>query len=475
MATSEQPSITPNERKRLQLLFAQGSKMATVSNFDYATQMFEECVQKDPGNLIYVQNFLSNLQRKYNNAKKGSKLAAIQGAGAWGSMKKSSVQKKWRDVINSGLTILKLNPWNIDALKMMGHACEQLQHDEVQIAYLKLAQEVDLKDPEVNRLLGRALARLGKFDDAIVCFQRVRQTIPNDEEATRAIGNLTVQKTIHKGGYEDAKSSTEVMADKDAQADRQGTSGPRLTPEQILEKAIAKNPTDLNLYSELADLHLKFDRLAEAEAVMSKALQASGGEISIRERVEDIQIRLAAHNVAQAKKQAESTRSEQHINLYRQLVEALNRKELEVFTSRSARYPDNLGFKYELAVRLKRAKNYKEAIKLFQESMRGDSKRKGTILLDLGDCFQAIKQYKLALSNYELAVTEIPDREVETRKSVLYRVGKLAAFMRNFELAEKYLNELAGLDFGYKDVSDLLDKLSRLREDGESASGDPLG
>ena len=53
--------------------------------------------------------------------------------------------------------------------------------------------------------------------------------------------------------------------------------------------------------------------------------------------------------------------------------------------------------------------------------------------------------------------------------------SKLAAFMRNFELAEKYLNELAGLDFGYKDVADLLDKLSRLREDGESAGGDPLG
>jgi tetratricopeptide (TPR) repeat protein len=474
MATPDDP-IGPEERKRLQQLFTKGSQMAMVSNFDYATQMFEICVQKDPGNLIYVQNFLANLQKKYNHAKKGSKLAAIQGAGAWGTMKKAVVQKNWTAVITNGVALLKLNPWNIDALKMMGNACEQLQHDDVQIAYLKLAQEVDLKDAEVNRLLGRALARIGKFDDAIVCFQRVRQVVPNDEEAGRAIANLTVQKTIHKGGYEDAKSSTEVMADKDAQAERQGTAGPKLTPEQVLEKAIAKNPADLNLYSELADLHLKFDRLAEAEAVLSKALQASGGDVTLRERLEDVQIRLAAYNVAQAKKQAESTRNEQHINLYRQLVDALNRKELEVYTSRSARYPDNLGFKYELAVRLKRAKNYKEAIKLFQESLRGDTKRKGTILLDLGDCFQAIKQYKLALSNFESAVTEIPEREVEARKSALYRVGKLAAFLRNFDLAEKYLSELAGLDFGYKDVSELLDKLSRLREDGESPSGDPLG
>jgi len=467
--------MNPNERKRLQQLFAQGSRMAAVSNFDYATQMFEECVQKDPGNLIYVQNFLENLQKKYNNAKKGSKLAAISGAGSWGSMKKAAVQKNWRGVLQSGYSLLKLNPWNIDALKAMANACEQLQFDEVQLAYLKLAADVDLKDVEVNRLRGRALARLGKFDDAIVCFQRVRQTMPNDEEAMRAISNLTVQKTIRKGGYEDAESSTEVMADKDAQAERQGTGAPRLSPEAVLEKAIAKNPADLNLYSELSDLHLKHDRLAEAEAVMSKALQASGGDISIRERVEDIQMRLAAYNVAQAKQQAERAKTEESINLYRQMVESLNRKELEVYTSRSSRYPDNLGLKYELAVRLQRARNYNEAIKLFQEARRGDGKRKGAVFLALGDCFVAIKQYKLAMTNYEAAVTEIPEREVEERKSVLYRIGKLAAFMKNFDLAEKYLNELAGIDFGYKDVSALLDKLSRLRDDGESAGGVPPG
>ena len=91
MANPDDP-IGPGDRNRLQQYFTKGSQMAAVSNFDYATQMFELCVQKDPGNLIYVQNFLANLQKKYNNAKKGSKLAAIQGAGAWGSMKKSSVQ-----------------------------------------------------------------------------------------------------------------------------------------------------------------------------------------------------------------------------------------------------------------------------------------------------------------------------------------------------------------------------------------------
>jgi hypothetical protein len=37
----------------------------------------------------------------------------------------------------------------------------------------------------------------------------------------------------------------------------------------------------------------------------------------------------------------------------------------------------------------------------------------------------------------------------------------IAAHQKNRELAEKYLTELAGIDFGYRDVAKWLDKLSR--------------
>ncbi len=466
--------ISPTDRARLQQLFAKGSQMAGAGNFDYATEMFVTCVARDPGNLIYVQNFLGNLQKKYNNNKKGSWMPSLKGGTSKGYLTKAGMQKDWMGVIKAGLDLLKLNPWDLATLKAMANACEQLQFDECQLAYLKLATDIDLKDPEVNRLRGRALARQGKFDEAILCFTRVRQVLPTDEEAGRAIGNLTVERTIHKGGYEEAKSSTEVMADKDAQADRQGTSGPKLTPEQLLEKAIGKNPSDLNNYSELADLHLKHDRLEQAEGVLARALSASGGEVTIRERLEDVQLRRAQEKVGVALKRAQAERTEESKGLWVKMVEDLNNTELEVFRSRSERYPDNAGLKFELAVRMQKAKKYNDAIKLFQES-RADTKRRGQVFLALGECFQAIKQWKLAASNYDSAVNEISDRDLEQRKVALYRAGKLALYLRNVDAADKYLTELAGLDFGYKDVSDLLDKLARMREDGEPPSGSPPG
>ena len=67
---------------------------------------------------------------------------------------------------------------------------------------------------EVNRVAARALGRTGNFDDAIGCWQRVTKVKPADEEATRAMGNLAVEKTIHKGGYEGAESTKHVRVNK---------------------------------------------------------------------------------------------------------------------------------------------------------------------------------------------------------------------------------------------------------------------
>jgi len=77
-----QREIPPARRKRLQRCFEHGSKMAAQDNFDYATVLFTQCVAGDPNNFMYLQSFLGNLKKKYNNNKKGSNLAFIKSAGA---------------------------------------------------------------------------------------------------------------------------------------------------------------------------------------------------------------------------------------------------------------------------------------------------------------------------------------------------------------------------------------------------------
>ena len=56
------------------------------------------------------------------------------------------------------------------------------------------------------------------------------------------------------------------------------------------------------------------------------------------------------------------------------------------------------------------------------------------------------------------------DSQPETKKLALYRAGVLAAELNDREKAEKYLTQLAAIDFGYRDVADRLDKLAALRD-----------
>ena len=86
------------------------------------------------------------------------------------------------------------------------------------------------------------------------------------------------------------------------------------------------------------------------------------------------------------------------------------------------------------------------------------------VQLHLGESFQHIRQFKLALASYEAAIEAADSMQLDTRKLALYRAGVLAAELKDRDRAEKYLTELAAIDFGYRDVADRLDKLAALRD-----------
>ena len=57
-------------------------KQASQDKYDYAIELFTECVQGDPGNLEYLQNFMTNLQKKYGSAKKLGPMVQFKDRGA---------------------------------------------------------------------------------------------------------------------------------------------------------------------------------------------------------------------------------------------------------------------------------------------------------------------------------------------------------------------------------------------------------
>ncbi len=473
MATASPPD--PN-RRRLQQCYERALTSIQTGNFDYATDMLTPCVAGDPGNQVYLQAFLGNLYRKYNNNKKGSALASMKSVGSKTSVMNANRKKDWPGVIKSGLEVLKINPWDVSALLHLAKACGEMKLIDTQLTYLKAAQTSDPKNVEVQRECALTLMAIGQFDQAIACWVLVdKLTKGGSEEAQRQITEIQVEKSMNSGGLgrETAGGAEDTKPDAAEQAAT--NVAPKQTRAQILEQHIQATPGEINPYAELAEIRVKENKWDEAEAVLKRGLEATGGDIRLREQLEDLQLRRARQNLLVAERRAAESGSDEAKKQASQLRGELNRRELEVYRNRVDRYPTNTNWKYELGIRLKLAGNFSEAIKMLQEA-RNDPKHRGVVLLDLGECFQQIKQYRLAKQHYVLAVEEMPEKEVELRKKTLYRAGVLSmglaeqdkAKVNEEELAEaeKYLTQLAALDYGYKDVSERLDKIAQKRDKG---------
>jgi tetratricopeptide (TPR) repeat protein len=465
--------MSPGKRKRLQQSFEQANNLMRQENYDYANELFTQCVVGDPSNVPYAQSYLANLKLKYNNNKKGSNLFAIQGIGPKGMVKKASVQKDWMGVVKHGLDVLKLNPWHVNTLKAMAAACENLGCLQTQLVYLKTALEPNPKDPDVNRLCAAALAEAEQYDQAITCWHRVEQAKPGNEEAARAIASLTVKKTLKSGGWERGEDVSKQKFQKEG-----GAEAGELTPEQRLERDIRRNPKDLPKYIELSEFYLRDESYSKAEEVLSRAYEVSNKDPDIREKWEDVQLRHLRQQMNEAQQEAEESGSQEDQDRYHELRRQFQAKDLEFCRNRVARYPNNLLFRYDLGERFKTSGMYNEAIAEYQHA-RNDPRRKGLSLLSLGQCFQKIKQFRLSLSHFEDAVREIPDRDGTSKKKALYLAGRLSLAMHDLNTAERHLTTLAGMDFGYRDVSALLDKIAEMREntgsEGEGKSLDEEG
>jgi tetratricopeptide (TPR) repeat protein len=462
---------SPAVKKRLQKCFEIASKQMAQENYDYATALFTDCVWGDPGNKTYVQNFLANLQKKHGKNRKPSLMSQLRGwgdqlgtLGTRSAVKKALAQNDWDEVIKNGLAVLKVNPWDKHTLIAMSTASERFatmlpgEFLDCQLFYLKTALEANPKDPDVNRLLGIALGKRGQFDNAIACWHRVEQARPDDDEPKRAIATLAVEKTLK---FDDADPSK--VSAKDKNAPKATQEGEELTPIERMQRRIVRNPADIAAYYELAQLFFNEDRYQEAEDVMHKAYEASNHDGDVRDKWDDARVRHMRHECVLAEKRARETGSDEAKADVKRTAQQLNELLLEIYKSRSERYPANLAFRFDLGQQYRILGHYSEAIKELQVA-RNDARRKGVCLLQLGECFRSIKQYRLAMSHYEEAIQEIPDRDVDSKKAALYRAGKLAFAMKDRERAQKYLGLLASMDFSYRDISDLLDQLGKWGE-----------
>jgi tetratricopeptide (TPR) repeat protein len=468
-------SISPVLRRRLQQCYEHGVKLMQQDkpDRDYTHSILVECVLNDPGNLQYVEAMLTNLQLKYRNNRRG---ALIKGFGRLRNIKKAAAKKDWPQVLHLGPALLRVNPWDVVVLRAMAEACAELGFQDVELRYLKNALDANPKSAAINRHCAMSLGRIGQFDQAISCWTRVDEILRGDDQAQKMISELQIEKTRNRGRA--AHESPRHHANK-APATPVEETAPvvekepvrreiRLTPRQQLEQEVMNRPTDAEAYFALVQLHLDEGRFGDAMHVLNKALTASGNSIRVQERIEDVEILRKKHQLAAAEQQSVRPKSEEPEDQdgpVAQLRSELQRMELDVFQRRSDRYPHDLEIKFQLGLRLKQMDKAREAIPCF-EAATGLAPRRALSLLEIGECWQRLKQYGKSLDFYRRAAEKSPADQMACKKMALYRAGVLAVALHNLEAAESFFRQLIDLEPGYKDAATRLDKIREIRHKG---------
>jgi len=405
--------------------------------------LLAECLRADPGNILYLDALLANLRRRNVAGRSRSWLtrwfawprrpfvvrpAADNGPNRQVLSTQYSVLSTSYSVLQEAANLLWREPTNVPLFQELALAASECDFDEVELRYLAAAREIKPDDPETLKMLARALTRQGRFDDAVGPWFAVLALAP-DAEAQQATEDLTgaawaVNSPLHDEGMQRSDDAQTLVR----QARAMQTAGD----------------------------------FSSAEKYFAQAQAACGGDLALLHEREELRLRHSEDRLLIARRRAASDTHPKAQALVARLEEEHNRLEIDILNMRAERLPQAADVRIELARRLKRAGNFSGAIQRLEEAARLKP-NEATVLIELGECWQHLRQFAKALDYYNqaaaVAAAEAHAANDDVLKLARYRAAVLATSMGKTELAREHLGAIVAVDPDFKDARERLDKL----------------
>lgn len=431
-------------------------------NWDYSIQMFSQCVTFEPENVLFRQALRGVEMKKYGGNKSGAKMGGMKLMGPRGRIKKARMSKKWDAVDKAAEEGLAINPWDAQLHADVGEANRNLGRNAVAAFAYEKAVECDGENKEYCRALAELYEDRGDFKLASSVWERICRIDPMDGDARTRAQQAATKQVIDRGGYEGADSTKGVMADhevaKRLNLQQQGqVDGPGQSEEADLQRAIRKEPDAPEGYIKIAAFYRRNKKLEDAQQMLEKATEITGGDQSIRELAEDVELEILEQNLQLAREKAGDDPAKKET--LKELSREMLLRETEILRGRVDRYPADLRLKFRLGECFMKDRKYAQAIPLFQQSSQ-DNRLEVRALSNLGKCFMQEKKYPLARRQFEKAVPKLDVHEQAAEfKEVHYWLGRLCEAAGDAESAENHYGEVLTADYEYRDCLQRLEGL----------------
>lgn len=471
MATETKlPPVTAEARRIAAERFERANQVIQTGNYDYAIQLLLGCIRLVPDHFVFRQTLRRTQKAKFSNNLRGSRLAFLTTFRTRAKLKNAKRTRSYREVLEYGETILSKNPWDVGVQMDMAEAADALGLMEHAVFILTEARQKDPNDPTLNRALARLLEKCGRFTHAIQLWQLVREAVPNDVEAAHKAKDLAASETIKRGNYGAAVSDDDT-ASKPVPADEQKTKLANEPPDRVAREAapilarLESNPSDPNLYLQLATVYRRGNQFDRARAALEQGLGPTGKDFRLMLELMEMDLEPFRRNLAIAEKKLADHNEDDLDNRHTpedlqriktKILKEINNREMELYRLKVDRYPQDLSNRLELGLRFLQADMVDEAIVEFQ-TVRKDQRLAWRASLQLGNCFRKRNNWRLAQRNYEDALTQLPGNEDDGRKEVLFQLANGLADAGELQRAVDLGTDLANMDFGYRGIGKLLD------------------
>jgi len=318
-------------------------------------------------------------------------------------------------------------------------------------------------------LLRDSYKEMQMFTNAVVACQCAVEIRPKDAALQDELRDLSARMTMKKGNYDTAQSFRDSIKDRDAQDKIQSQDNvvrsvdvKKEAVENARKKIEGGHETVTNILGLAGALFAVETNETDEEAfrLLNNSYDKSK-DFTFLKRLGEFRIKKIKDAIRQLTKQLqESPQDESLQKQLQQLQHQLDEVELDHFKKCVENYPTELRFKYEYGRTLIKARQFDQAIPMFQES-RKDPRLKVVSMDKMGLCFLLKGWEEDAIDIFQQALKNCVSKDTATAKDIRYNLARAYETSEKPDKALELYRKLAQTDFSYKDVGQRIDFLRK--------------
>lgn len=425
-------------------------------NYDHAIEIYVEAFQYALDDLDLIEGF----HQAASKAREGKGKSMFGGLGRAALGATRDPEKR----LVACLRHLAKHPEDKGAWMEFGSSGEDAKQLNAAMYGFKVAAKLDPEDNEAWKRLGSALYRQGKIKEASEAYGEAVRIDPKDQDAIKMRKNLAAEGALKMSGYETAKSSRDLIKNKDVAGQLERDTRLQLTDQDAVDEVarlradIVKNPaTAGRTRIRLSDVLLQKGEMAAAMTELELAVQADPSNYDLATKLGDLKLSAIQEDFEKAKA-AFKAAGETDDTALRAARTKLLEARLAEYGRRVREHPTDLAERYKLGATFLMAGKTNEAVGEFQKTVQ-DPRRKIDSLLRLGECFEKMNMLDLAAKQVQKAAEDFPNMATDRAKEITYRLGELHERRGAKDDAKREYMKIYEVDIGYRDVSDRLTKL----------------